>query len=282
VNIGGRLFTLNGAALADADVNGFLAGNFIYSHDLATQGDRFDAQLVTYGALYGNHHEIDTGLAELTFGPTFSLDRFGFDKTDFGIYGILGGVALHGDPYRWSGGVGARLAKAFTRDTRGELRVEYRYQDYRNSDLRPTASDRTGNSINILVALRHQITNRFAIYGRLEGERHDARRGYESYWSYGATIGGVYLLDPLIGNGTRPWIADISFGALDRRYDEPVSFMSTDDRHDVEAFVQGLLTIPLRETLSMQTAVSYRYVISNYDIDKFYYLSVSLSFMKSF
>ncbi|MGN6768218.1 MAG: surface lipoprotein assembly modifier [Rhizobiaceae bacterium] len=282
VNIGGLPFVLSDAAIADSDVNGFVMGNFVYSHDLASQGDRFDAQLLTYGALYSDHHEVDTGLAELTFGPVISLDRFGFNKTDFGIYGILGGVVLHGDPYRWSGGIGARIAKAFTRDTRGELRVEYRYQDYRDSDLRPTASDRTGSNIDIIGTLRHQITNRFAAYVGVEGERHDARRGYESYWSLGATIGGIYLLDPLIGNGSRPWTADLSFGMLNRSYDEPDTLMAAYDRHDVETFVQGILTIPLRETWSMQTVVSYRSVNSNYDIDKFDNVSVSLGFTKSF
>jgi tetratricopeptide (TPR) repeat protein len=282
VNIGGIPLLLSDAALADSDVNGFVLGNFIYSHDLASQGDRFDAQLLTYGAFYNDHHEINTGLAELTFGPVISLDRFGFDKTDFGIYGILGGVMLHGDPYRWSGGIGARLAKAFTRDTRGELRVEYRYQDYRDSDLRPTASDRTGSNINIIGTLRHQITNRFAAYAGLEGERHDARRGYESYWSLGGTIGGVYLLDPLIGNGSQPWTANLSFGVLDRSYDDPDSQIASYDRHDVETFVQGILTIPLRETWSMQAVASYRNVDSNYDIDKFDNVSVSLGFTKSF
>lgn len=282
VNIGGIPFILSDAAIADSDVNGFMLGNFLYSHDLASQGDRFDAQLLTYGALYSDHREINTGLAELTFGPVISLDRFGFSKTDFGIYGILGGVVLHGDPYRWSGGIGARIAKAFSRDTRGELRVEYRYQDYRDSDLRPTASGRTGSNIDIIGTLRHQVTNRFAAYVGVEGERHDARRGYESYWSLGATIGGVYLLDPLIGNGSRPWTADLSFGMLERSYDEADPLMTAYDRHDVETFVQGILTIPLRETWSMQTAVSYRNVNSNYDIDKFDNVSVSLGVTKSF
>lgn len=282
VNIGGTRFDLSDAAIADPDVNGFVLGNFIYSHDLASQGDRFDAQLLTYGALYGEHHEINTGLAELTFGPLISLDRFGFNKTDLGIYGILGGVVLHGDPYRWSGGIGARIAKAFTRDTRGELRVEYRYQDYRDSDLRPTASDRTGNNINVIGTLRHQLTNRFLVYVGIDGERHDARRDYESYSSFGATIGGIYLLDPLIGNGSLPWTAELSFGALGRSYDEPDPLMAAYDRHDVETFVQGVLTIPIRETWSVQTAVSYRNVDSNYDIDKFDNVSVSLGFTKSF
>ncbi len=284
LNLGWFDFPLPDDAKADSDFNAFVLGNFLYSHDLASQGDRFDVQLLTYGTLYGEHHEINIALAELTFGPVFSLDRFDLDHTDFGIYGILGGVTLSGDPYQLSGGAGVMLDKALTRDTRARLQVEYRHQDYRDSELRPNASDRTGNDIRVVGSLSHQLTDRFAVFASVEGERQHARQDYASNRQIGAIIGGTYLLDPPIGEGSQPWTVGLNFGAIDWRFDgpDPAMFMTTDARHDVEAFVQGSLTIPLRSNWSVQTVLGYRNVSSNDEINAFNDVSLSLGLMKSF
>lgn len=282
VALNGLNFVLSDEATAEPDANVFMSSTFRYSRDLPSQGDRFDVELVTYGAFYSEHDEINTGLAELTFGPVVSLDRFGLEETDLGIYGILGGVVLKDDPYRVSAGVGLRLEKALTRDTRGQLQVEYRYQDYRDSSLRPTASERTGDNWRISGSIRHQVTNRLSIFAGAEGELHETEHAYKSSSEVGATVGGTYLLDPPIGDRSRPWAVSLAFGMLDRSYDAPDTFISTQSQHDIETFVQGTLTIPLREEWAMQAVLSYRDVSSNYDVYTFDNIGASLAIMKSF
>lgn len=287
INLGWFDFPLIDEARAHSDVDVFLSSNVVYSRDLASQGDRFDVQLLTYGAIYGKNHEINTGWAELSFGPVFSLDRFDFEHTDLGIYGILGGVTRSGDPYRLSGGVGVTLDKAFTRETRGRLQVEYRYLDYHDSDLRPNASDRSGNDIRIVGSLSHQITDRFTVFASLEGERQYAEQDYESNRQIGVTAGASYLLDPPVGSGSEPWTAGLSVGAIDWRYDapDPITDMfaaAGDNRHDSETFVQGSLNVPLRGSWSVQTALGYRNVKSNSEINAFDDIGLSLGLMKRF
>ncbi|MFC6486434.1 surface lipoprotein assembly modifier [Nitratireductor sp. GCM10026969] len=282
VSLNGLDFRLNDAATADPDANGFLSGHFHYSRQLPSQGDRFEVELSTYGALYDDHDDINTALAELTFGPVVSLDRFGFDETDLGIYGILGGVALRGDTYRTSTGIGVRLDKAFTHDTQGHLRFEYRYDDYHDTTLRPTASHRSGSSMRMFGRVRHHLTNRLFVFASAEGERHDADRAYKSNWEVGATIGGTYLLDPPLGSGTRPWAASLAAGILDRSYDEPDMLIGAQAQHDVETFVRAALTVPFRRTWSLQAVLDYRDVNSNHEIYTFDNVSASLAIMKSF
>jgi hypothetical protein len=282
VDLGGIPLALDESATADADVNGFVSGTFHYSYDFASQGDRFEADLLAYGALYGSHHEIDTALAELTFGPVFALDRFGVEGTEFGAYGILGGVALKGDPYRLSGGAGLSLATAFTPSTRGELRLEYRREDYRDSALRPGASRRSGDDFRLLASLRHQITNRFAVFTLLEADRHAARHPSDSHRLLGATLGATYLVDPPLGDPAKPWIASLSFGALERRYDGPAMALVSFDRRDTEAFAQGALTVPLSGSWAVQAVVGYRDARSNFDLYTYDNASASLGFIKGF
>jgi hypothetical protein len=285
IDLNGRDFILNDAAMADADTNAFVSGSFHYSHDFSTQGDRFDVDLSTYGALYAQHDEINVALADARFGPVFNLDRFHLEDTELGVYGILGGIVLKDDPYRLSGGAGIKLSKRFNPQTRAEVRFEYQYQDYRNSALRPTADDRTGDKYLVGGVLLHQLTDRVSVFGFLNGERIEARRGYESNRQVEAGLGMNYSFAAPVTFTSAPslWTAGLVAGVGRRLHDEPDPAINAGQaQRDVESFVRGTLTIPLAETWSMQTTVGYQNVSSNYDIDSFDNVSTSIGFMKRF
>lgn len=270
-------------ALADPDTSAFVSSRLHYSHDLASQGDRFDADFTAYGALYAEHHEIDTALAELTFGPVFDLARFGLDDAELGVYGILGGVVLGGDAYRQSVGAGLKVGKVFSPWTSGGMRFEYRYQDYRNSTRRPTASDQTGDRFRLGGTLQHRLTDRLTAFGLVDLDRRVARSGYESYWQAEGAVGVSYRFDSPFKAQALPWTVGLSAGLAQREFDDldlPINARYT--RRDTEQFVRGTLTIPLRETWAMHADVSYRNVDSNYDIDAFDNVSTSIGIVKSF
>lgn len=72
-------------------------------------------------------------------------------------------------------------------------------------------------------------------------------------------------------------------GLAGRDYDEPDPFINVfEAQEDVEEFVRGTLTVPLRRDWAMQTAVGYRNVDSNYDIDTLDNVNVSIGVMKRF
>lgn len=283
IDLNGTGFILNDSALADPDTNAFVSSRFHYSHDLPSQGDRFDVDLTAYGALYAEHDEINTALGELTFGPVFDLARFGLDDAELGVYGILGGVVLGGDPYRLSAGVGVRVGKTFSPWTRGEVRFEYRYQEFRDSAQRPTVSNQTGDRFRLGGTLQHRLTDSLTAFGIVDLDRRSAWRGFESYWQVEGALGISYRFDSPFKDNARPWTASLSAGLARREFDDPDPGINKFEAQlDMEQFVRGTLTIPLRETWAMQAEVSYRNVNSNYDIDAFDNVGVSIGIMKSF
>lgn len=283
VNLNGFGFVLNDAAMADDDLSSFVSGNFHYSRDLASQGDRFDVDLATYGGIYAEHDEINLALGEARFGPVFNLERFSLENTELGVYGILGGVALKGETYRVSGGVGVNLARQFDPRTRGEVRFEYQYQDYRNSARRQTAENQTGDHYRVGATLQHRLTDRLTLFGLMNVERHDARFGFESNWETRAALGASYRFDSPVESLDQPWVVSAVAGLAGRDYDEPDPFINVfEAQEDVEEFVRGTLTVPLRRDWAMQTAVGYRNVDSNYDIDTLDNVNVSIGVMKRF
>src|SRR6185312_592796 len=193
--------------------------------------------------------------------------------------------ALQGDPYRLGGGAGVKLSKRFSPQTRAEVRFEYQYQDYRNSTLRPTADDRTGDKYLVGGVLLHQLTDRVSVFGFLNGERTEARREYESNRQIEAGLGMNYSFAApfTFKNAPRLWTVGLAAGLGRRLYDEADPAINAGQaQRDDESLVRGTLTIPLTETWSVQTTVGYQNVSSNYDIDRFDNISTSIGFMKRF
>lgn len=276
---------LDQSAFAKADTNGFITGQFHYRYILPSQGDAFDVNLLTYGSLYSDLHQNNTLLGELTFGPDFNLGRFGMYNSDLSIYGILGGVALDGDTYQSSIGAGAKLGKIFDAMNRGELRFEYRYLDYEDTDFRPTASDRTGNRYDVSGYFQHAFNDRFSVFGFVDAARHVAVVDFQTFWEVSGSIGLNYAFDSPIAGLPGRWTATISGGVLRRDFDEPdPDFVVSSGRkeRDTEAFVYGGLTVPLANKWALQTGVSYRNVDSNYDIYSFDSVGVSFAVAKRF
>lgn len=287
---GSRNLTLNGLdfllsrdATRQADTNGFAAANVLFSYDLANQGDRIDASLSAYGALYGEQDALNTGLAELTVGPTFNLERFRISQATFGTYAILGGAILGGDPFLASGGVGFSLQKGFGTHTRLSGVAEIRSETFRDSVLRPTSSDRTGERYRLASVLEHQLTSRLTIFGGIDGERRDANRSYLSLGEWGLSGGVTYLLPSPVSVDAAPWSLTLSGGFTRRDFDEPDPIFSrTEAERDRETFVQGGLTIPVRSQWAVQAGVGYRNVSSNYDLRDFGNISTTLGILRRF
>jgi len=271
------------SARAKEDTNGFIIGQFHYRYMLPSQGDAFDVNLLTYGSLYSDLHRNDTLLGQLTFGPDFNLGRFNIPNADLSIYGILGGVALDGETYQGSIGAGAKFGKIFDAMNRGELRFEYRYLDYRDSDFRPDASDRTGNRYDVSGYFQHAFNDRFSIFGLVDAARHVAVADYRSFWEVGGSVGLSYAFDSPISALPGRWTTTVSGGILRRRFDEvdPDLFVSAKER-DTETFVYGGLTVPLADKWALQTGISYRNVDSNLDIYSFDSVGVSIAVARMF
>ncbi|MEX6507569.1 hypothetical protein [Jiella sp. M17.18] len=284
IRLNGVDFLLNGSALGQSDVNGFVAGSFRYSHDLQNQGDRLEATLKTYGALYADHDELNTGLAELTVGPVFDLERFEIARASLEIYGILGGVTLNSDPYLASGGVGMNFVKVIDPRTRVILTGEYRYEDFHDTILRPTSSNRNGDRYRGALSFQHQFLSNLIGYATVEADRRDADAAFESVTEVDITVGGkLNFSAPFTMPTSDPWTAGLAVGYVHRDYDSPDPVFSSTIAQEVhEGFVEGTLEVPIRDGWSVQASASYRDVHSNYDLYTYDNVSTSLGIAKRF
>jgi tetratricopeptide (TPR) repeat protein len=282
VDLNGVPFQLNPAAMADPDANGFAAANLHVSHDLASQGDRFDADLGLYGSLYGKHNELNTLAGELKAGPVFNLERFSIAHSTLGLYGIMGGVALRGDPYFYTAGIGGVLTTQLDPATIAKGRLEYRYEQFFNSALRPSVAGMTGARLRATGEIRHQLDAGTALYASLYGERKNAIFGTNADWEAGAVVGTVLSFSGPFANANGPWSLDLSLGVAQRQFDVNDPVVSPAARHDTEAFVQGALTVPVAESWSAIATVGYRRQVSNYGLYTFDNASASLAMLKSF
>lgn len=269
------------AILAQPDVNGFVSAQLHYRYPLRSQGDTFDVDVLGYGSLYAQSHEINTALAEITFGPDYSLGRFGVDGGDVAVYGILGGVAFPGTIYRGTAGFGLKLGKVFDAENQGELRVEYRYQHFEQSSLREWAPERTGSRIDLYGILQHAFNDRLSVFGAVSAVRQIARYDYANNWEYGGTVGAKYAFDSPVRSLDGRWTAVVSAGFLRRQYDAFDPHILPFQR-DSEAALNASLTIPFANDWSMEAALGYRNVTSNNGVDAFNDTSLTISLAKSF
>ncbi len=274
---------LNDSARGDGDFNAYAALNLRYSYDLASQGDKFEAMLQSYGTLQAEHNEINTAYAELQAGPRFNLERFNLDDTSLSIYGIAGGYYIDGNSYLYSGGIGAALISDLSVTTRLIFGNEYRREAFQDSFERPTASDRTGDRYRSSLTLQHLLRADVALWVSLLADRRLADVSYLSYQEFGFNAGLSIDLDSPIKTQSDPWTLGFAFGYANRDYDSPDTTYSLDEvQEDNEAYAEVSLLVPFKVDWALQTVIGYRNVNSNYDIYSYDNLSASIGVVRRF
>ncbi len=274
---------LDQTAMGGPDYNAFVSSQLDYSVDLKDQGDRFDINLVTYGAWYRKRHDIDTEYAELKLGPIFDLGRFGMKNTALGIYAIGNGVFLDEDPYLATAGAGASFVTLLSPRTRVLLQNEYRREQYINSTLRPTSSLRTGNRVTGLGSVQQQLSDRFSVFATVQGERDVTEVGYLNEWAWGGSAGWMLAFDSPNPSQAEKWKLGISGGYLRRNYDDPdLTISVAQSEWDSEKYVLGTLDVPIKNGWGIEAQSGVRKVNSNYPTRAYQNIQGSIAMSKRF
>ena len=276
-------FTLTNESLGAPDANLFIAGSFRAIQDLQSQGDQMVATLQAYGAVYRDLGRLNTGVIQVSLGPSFDLRRYEIEDARFDLYGLASGVLLGTDPYLASGGAGVRLTKGLGDATELRVELEAVRNAYLNSTARPLASNSNGYSIDGSIGLEHQVTPDLKLFALLSGERRQTERGYLSAWQGGVTIGTVLGFDAPLGAESEDWALTVSGGVVKRVHDAPDPVINLNAAQtDEEVFAQAGLSVPIKEGWSIEASTSYRTVMSNYDLADSENISASLATMKRF
>lgn len=266
-----------------ADANAYAAGLFHLSYDLPSQGDSLEADLVTYASKQFERDELDTALAELTFGPAFDMGRFGIDNAVLGVYGIASGVFVNEHFYSAAGGIGTRFVIRPSARMSSLTAFEYRYRDYLETSVAPTADRRDGNEYRLYSSNSYIVTPTFLLNGGGYVQRTESDYGYLAYIEAGISGGFSYAFASPFGGQYGPWMISPTAGFIYREYDDPDLVINpTDAEIDHEAYVGASLLVPVAKSWSLMADGEYRDVSSNYAIRDYDNLSVSLSVVKRF
>ena len=282
IDIGGLEFELDPSALGAADYNGFVTARFHNSVDLAGQGDRFEMDVSAYGALYANESQLDTGIIEFSLGPDYNLAAIGIDNARLALHGDFGAAILGGDPYIASAGLGADLTLLLDARNRLTLGLEARHEQYFDSDLRPSSSDRTGQVYAASARHQYVLTPDVLLFAALELNRTLASVDYLSSWQGEASGGLVFSFDsPKDGAGD--WAVTLSGGVQHKVADAPDMMISpTDAEVKTVGFVTTGLIVPVAEDVAVNSSLTYSLAESNYDLSTYDNLAASVGLSKKF
>lgn len=283
VTLNGRDFLLDETSTGQADVNVFAAANLHGAYDLGSQGDTLEADLLIYAARYHEVVRLDTGIAELTFGPSFNMKRFEMDNTRAGIYGILSGVRLNHANYLGTVGAGARFVSLINPKVRVVGKAEFRRRWYNDTAAFTTASERNGYVLRTDIKVSHQTTATWRSRVFVIADFEEAKTDYNQSWEAGGGIGGTYKFASPIEKLTQPWSFDMEAGYVYRKYDAPDPVISTTDtQFNHEGWARAVLSVPFRPDVAMSLTGELRRQYSNYATSSYTNASAILSLMKTF
>lgn len=275
--------TIDPGSVGAADSNVYGAGLFHFSYDLPSQGDSLEADLVTYASKQFEREELDTALAEVTFGPAFDMGRFDIDNAVLGIYGIASGVFVNDHFYSAAGGAGTRFVIRPSARASLLTAFEYRYRDYQESSAAPTADNRDGSEYRLYTNNSYIVTPSFMLTGGAYVQLTEAAESYLAYVEAGVSGGFSYAFASPLGGEFGPWTLSPTAGYVYREYDEADPVIDpTAAEVDHEAYVGASLQVPVAKSWSLLADGEYRNVSSNYAIRDYDNFSVSLSVVKRF
>jgi tetratricopeptide (TPR) repeat protein len=211
-------FTLPSIPLRkQSDTNLFVNAAGIYRYDLGNaESDTLEVTGTLYQSAFFRDRHLDLGIAELTAGPRFTLDRIGIEHASVRPYLMGTYVMLDTNSLFAGGGGGIELAKTFSWRMLARLFYEHEERGYFNASRDPLASQFNGHvdvvrltasqalgqasTLDLLLRYVHEKT-RFAF---------DTNSQYRVKASYTVHYGGV--LDPGFPGVARPWETNLEVG----------------------------------------------------------------------
>jgi len=286
INLNGAGFVLNNDSVEKADVNAFVAGTFNYIYDLQRQGDLFEVDALYYGAKYADVTSVDTLVAEVTFGPSFNLQRYDINNTQLGVYGIGNVVGLGKNFYFGTLGIGTRLSRNMVSGGRFMAKAEFRQKWYNNTSTRSTATDRNGYRLIGDVSYSKPVSAKILAHARVRAERENVKSGVNDYFQLSGEIGATATMaSPFYKNKVFNQVMyfDVTGGFSYAGYDEADPTINANTKQKKkELFARATLTIPIFNNMTIVPQVEYRDNNSNYDIYKFSGWSAYIALGKRF
>ena len=263
IDLNGVTFALSNSLSKKSDHSVVTSGQVHLEYDLYNQGDKIELDYVDFGILHFNQTRFDTGISEVTVGPSFNLGRFDIDGTFAGIYAIANGAVLNGRRYFGTLGVGTRIVSRLQDDLELVIKAEYRHQWFNNTSRRVASTDRNGDEFRGVGEIKYMFADNFRGSFGTRVSRRDRRAAFLDHWEYGVEARFDWMFNPL-NTLALPWTLTATAGYLHRDYDDPDPAINANRRQkDNEYRIGGVLKVPVTRAWAIMPKVEYRQINSN-------------------
>ncbi len=223
ITLNGIDFTLDDTAVAASDWSVLNVGTLHYSYDLKNQGDRIEFDALAYNASYFDLTDIDLTFIETTLGPSFNMKRWGMDKSRLFLYGIGDEVLLGNAQYFDAGGAGARILSFAAERSILDVRVETRFRNFNNTEIRPTSSLREGEQTRLGGSYSYLLAPGLVLIVEGYDQRENADADFYANWEIGGSAGIAWTFaNPIRAEARFPWTLQAGAGGLNAHMTTPI------------------------------------------------------------
>jgi len=246
-------------------------GNFRYLYALDNQArNEIESNFFFVSQRYARSHEIDLGSINWDVGPRFYLGPVLNPDLSIRPFVSTSYLWLGDEHFLATYGGGADFQKFFSNTFYGDGRLSVARQDYQNSSLRPTVSDRTGPLLALDGRLHYQLRPATLISGGLLYSRRFSRESFESFNDGGFAVSVQQnYLDPF-RRTEFDWSSSLSIAFSYTSYDRPDPAVDPNVRRK-EPRTDIIFSNNMRLTEAFTLIITAQHTINNSNLPNFKY-----------
>jgi tetratricopeptide (TPR) repeat protein len=275
VRAGGQSALLDEGDTGRDDFSLVGVGNFRYLYVLADQArTETETNFFFVSQRYARSHEIDLGSINWDVGPRFYLGALLNPDLSIRPFVSTSYLWLGDEHFLATYGGGVDLRKFFSNTLYGDARVSVAQQDYQDSSLRPTVSDRTGPLLALDGTLHYQIRPATRLSGGLLYSRRFSRESFESFYDGGFAVSLTQnYLDPFRWT-EYDWSSALTIAFSYSSYDQPDPSVDPNvRRHDPRTNI--IFSNNMRLTEALTLIVTAQHTINNSNLPNFKFTNTS-------
>jgi tetratricopeptide (TPR) repeat protein len=250
-------------------------GNFRYLYILADQArTEIETNFFFVSQRYVRSHEIDLGSINGDVGPRFYLGPVLNPDLSIRPFVSTSYLWLGDEHFLATYGGGVDLRKFFSSTLYGDARLSVAQQDYQDSSLRPTVSDRTGPLLALDGTLHYQFRPATRVSGGLLFSRRFSRESFESFYDGGFAVALTQnYLDPFKWTEF-DWSSSLSIGFSYSSYDRPDPAVDPNVRRK-DPRTNIIFANNMRLTEALTLIVTAQHTINNSNLPNFKFTNTS-------
>jgi len=250
-------------------------GNFRYLYVLETQArNEIENNFFFVSQRYARSQEIDLGSINWDAGPRFYLGPVLNPDLSMRPFVSTSYLWLGDEHFLATYGAGVDFQKFFSDTIYGDARLSVAQQDYQNSSLRPTVSDRTGPLLALDGTLHYQLRPATRVSGALLFSRRFSRERVESFYDGGFAVSVAQNYSDPFKWTDFDWSSSLSIAFSYTSFDQPdpavdPNVRRKDPRTDI------ILANNIRLTEALTLIVTAQHTINNSNLPNFKYTNTS-------